>query len=123
MIYECTRCHKFFSKKYNYEIHIRRKIPCKETIIFKVNHDQDNINESSETTTSSSQKHSSILLQSSTLTTSTKIDVYFNNSKTNGYKCLICNLVYKFSQSLSSHKRKKHPNYDLELNELEKKNR
>ena len=29
MIFQCSKCHKFFSKKYNYDLHLRRKIPCK----------------------------------------------------------------------------------------------
>ena len=28
----CNKCHKFFSKKYNYDIHVRRKVPCKEIL-------------------------------------------------------------------------------------------
>jgi hypothetical protein len=46
------------------------------------------------------------------------IDNNFKNSKTNGYKCLICNVVYKHTQSLTNHKKIKHPNYDSELNEI-----
>jgi hypothetical protein len=48
-------------------------------------------------------------------------DTDFKNSKINGYKCLICNIVYKHTQSLTNHKKLKHYNYDLELNEINKK--
>jgi len=47
----------------------------------------------------------------------------FINSKENGYKCLICNIIYKHSQTLSNHKKFKHPNYesDIQNNEINEK--
>lgn len=31
--YECNRCHKKFDKKHNYDVHMKRKIPCPEVVI------------------------------------------------------------------------------------------
>jgi hypothetical protein len=38
----------------------------------------------------------------------TKNNVFFN-SKENGFKCILCNIIYKHSQSLYTHKKQKHP--------------
>jgi len=47
--------------------------------------------------------------------------INYKNSKQNGYKCKICGLSYKYSQSLSSHKKKKHPNYNDDILDIKNK--
>jgi len=126
MIFECKRCHKFFSKKYNYEIHLQRKIPCKENILNNLHHDDIIINDQkleevrilSETVKNTNL--SNIILSETVL--ENKIDIDFINSKLNGYKCNICNIIYKHTQSLTNHKKIKHPNYNFEINKKLKEN-
>jgi hypothetical protein len=120
MIFQCNRCLKYFSTKYHYNNHLGRKIQCKENINKNVHNDDKDKNEYTETTTPSSQNVVDRLPQRSILTTSSKLDIDFTNSKENGFKCRICGIIYKFSQSLSSHKRNKHPNYESEIKELNK---
>ena len=63
-------------------------------------------------TTLSSQKVGNIPIQNN----------IFINSKDNGYKCLICNIIYKHSQTLSNHKKSKHQNYEIEIQNISNSN-
>jgi hypothetical protein len=118
MIFECTRCQKTFDNKTHYNKHLGRKIQCKEIINKKLDEDvNDKLDISNPTldtlnvgsnTTSSSQYLGGIHIQNN----------IFINSKENGYKCLICNIIYKHSQTLSNHKRLKHPNYDTDIENI-----
>ncbi len=116
MIFQCNRCLKFFDKKSNYLQHLARKIQC--NLINNIILDHGIINKNEEVsnttfrlldvvsnTTSSSQKLVSIPIQ---------INVFIN-SKENGYKCIICNIIYKHSQTLTNHKKSKHPNYETDI--------
>ena len=118
MIFECMRCQKTFDNKTHYNKHLGRKIQCKEIINRKLDEDvNDKLDISNPTldtlnvgsnTTSSSQYLGGIHIQNN----------IFINSKENGYKCLICNIIYKHSQTLSNHKRLKHPNYDTDIENI-----
>jgi hypothetical protein len=112
------RCQKTFDNKTHYNKHLGRKIQCKEIINKKLDEDVidkldisnptlDTLNVGSNTT-SSSQYLGGIHIQNN----------IFINSKENGYKCLICNIIYKHSQTLSNHKRLKHPNYDTDIENI-----
>jgi len=112
------RCQKTFDNKTHYNKHLGRKIQCKEIINRKLDEDvNDKLDISNPTldtlnvgsnTTSSSQYLGGIHIQNN----------IFINSKENGYKCLICNIIYKHSQTLSNHKRLKHPNYDTDIENI-----
>jgi hypothetical protein len=112
------RCQKTFDNKTHYNKHLGRKIQCKEIINKKLDEDvNDKLDISNPTldtlnvgsnTTSSSQYLGGIHIQNN----------IFINSKENGYKCLICNIIYKHSQTLSNHKRLKHPNYDTDIENI-----
>jgi len=106
MIFQCSKCHKFFSKKYNYDLHLRRKIPCKNNCDKIYNHDSNSkleeVSKKIETYQSVSDK---------------SLDTYSNslgfidpqiNSKKNGYRCDICDKIYKHAQSLYKHKKNNH---------------
>jgi hypothetical protein len=123
MIFECMRCQKCFDNKTHYNNHLTRKIPCKEVINKKIDEDVKNKLEIPNTTldtlnvvsntTSSSQNLDIILIQNN----------IFINSKENGFKCLICNIIYKHSQTLSNHKKSKHPNYEIDIQNINKENK
>ncbi len=84
MSYQCNNCDKVFDRISNYKNHINRKLKC------------------------SNQK---ILLDKET-NICKEIIVHqkelFINCKDNGFKCDICDKVYKHSQSLTKHKNKHH---------------
>jgi hypothetical protein len=118
MLYQCSKCLKYFDKKCHYNQHIRRKIQCKEVINKKLDEDVNKkleiVNPTLDTLnvglnpTPSSQKLGDIPIQNNT----------FINSKENGYKCLICNIIYKHSQTLSNHKKTKHQNYENDIQNI-----
>jgi hypothetical protein len=127
MIFQCNRCLKFFSYKTNYLNHLRRKIPCKESIQKNIDQiDSLKMEENQilfETVKNTASEKFTLL--ETVLEDNNKIDkklyTNFKNSKTNGYKCQICNIVYKHTQSLTNHKKTKHKNYDLELSKINEK--
>jgi hypothetical protein len=121
MIFQCDKCLKYFSYKTNYLNHLRRKIPCKINISNNIDQIDKPKIETSETATSGSHDVADRLRQRSQMTTSKKLDIDFTNSKENGFKCKLCGIIYKYSQSLSSHKRKKHPNYEYEIINIKNK--
>jgi hypothetical protein len=49
MLYQCSKCLKFFDKKSNYIQHLRRKISCKEIINKKLDNDVILFNEDDRT--------------------------------------------------------------------------
>ena len=136
MIYTCDKCFKTFNKKSNYIYHLKRKIPCKTKIIINTDLDNKIKNETDEKTTSSSLEvvcettPSSLVDITKNIEVNNKNDICNNeknensinfiNSKNNGYKCLICNKIFKHSQSLTKHKKKNHnKNDDFSLNKNE----
>jgi hypothetical protein len=115
MFFQCNRCLKYFDTKYHYDKHLGRKIQCKEIINKKL--DEDVIDKLDKNTISIesvknnlSEENILILDLSEKLDDNTNINTFIN-SKNNGYKCSICNIIYKHSQSLYTHKRQKHPFY------------
>ena len=118
MIFECIRCQKTFDNKTHYNKHLGRKIQCTERINKNSDEDvNDKLDISNPTldtlnvgtnTTSSSKYLGGTHIQNN----------IFINSKENGYKCLICNIIYKHSQTLSNHKRLKHLNYDTDIENI-----
>ena len=95
MIYDCKKCGKTFKQKSNYTYHIGRTRPC--IIIDKVIQEHVQTNNINNTET--------VYKQSNVVIEEVKSSIY-KNTKENGYRCKICNKIYKFSQSLTKHKQK-----------------
>lgn len=116
MLYKCEKCSKYFNHKTHYETHLKRKIPCDKHI-----HQNDkNKNETDITTYQISQKS---VLDENTDKSKSVLNKYFvSNTKKciniNTYKCVICDKIYKHSQSLYNHKKQKHPNYDDDVKKV-----
>jgi len=126
MLYQCSKCLKYFDKKCHYNQHLGRKIQCKEVINKKLD---DDVNKKLEEYTISiesvknnlSDKNILIPYLSDKLSDKLEedpINNIFINSKENGYKCLICNIIYKHPQSLYTHKKQKHKNYEEEIKNI-----
>ena len=98
MIFQCSRCHKFFDKKYNYDIHIGRKIPCKEVLDIKDDRDDINENEDESTDNGLSIVDNLRIIKDN--------GIIQENSR---LRCLICNKIYKHMSGLCKHKKLKHP--------------
>ena len=127
MIFQCTRCQKYFDNKTHYNKHLARKLPCKENNNKILDHDINPKLEESRLSIESVKTHLSdknILI--SYLSDDYNIqnnkeetnNVYIINSKKNGFKCSICNKIYKHSQSLYNHKKQNHPNYDEDIQKI-----
>ena len=111
---------------------MKRKIPCKSKIIINEDLNIKNKNETNETTTLSSLETvikttpsslktvDNIMKNIETNDENNMCNIHFINSKNNGYKCLICNKIFKHSQSLTKHKKNKHINYEEEIKKLNK---
>jgi uncharacterized C2H2 Zn-finger protein len=116
MIFQCARCQKNFDNKTHYNKHLARKIPCKEIINNIIDHDVNIKNgEVSNPTLYVSNVVSNPTPSSQNLDCTPLENNIFINSKNNGFKCLVCNIIYKHSQTLSNHKKSKHPNYDIDI--------
>ena len=125
MIFECMRCQKTFDNKTHYIKHLGRKIQCKEIINKKLDEDVNDKLDKNTISIESVKNNLSgenILISylSEKLDDNTNINTFIN-SKNNGYKCSICNIIYKHSQSLYTHKRQKHPDYETDLNNINNK--
>ena len=129
MLYKCPVCCKQFKKKFNFERHIQRKISNEPKILNQRDNKTSELiklgsvkttdpisQESVERTFPISQKSVCDIVQNNYET------LNFTNSKTNGYKCLICNKIYKHAQSLFNHK-KKHLNYEEEVKKIDVNNK
>ena len=118
MIFECIRCQKFFDNKTHYNNHMRRKIPCKEVLNIKIDHDDIKEIEEESTVSKSFQSVSKV----------------FPNVSI--FRCVICDKIYKNRSGLFKHKKTKHPqkallsrlsslellpNYEDEIKELNDK--
>jgi len=123
MKYKCDKCNKIFDHKTHYNLHLRRKTPCKKNII-----EQKNIIKIEETNNGyriTIDGYPITIVNKDICNESSIIkkddnnpDITFINSKTNGFKCLICNKIYKHSQNLYVHKKNKHPTYMNEVKQL-----
>jgi hypothetical protein len=119
------RCQKTFDNKTHYIKHLGRKIQCKEIINKKLDEDVNDKLDKNTISIESVKNNLSgenILISylSEKLDDNTNINTFIN-SKNNGYKCSICNIIYKHSQSLYTHKRQKHPDYETDLNNINNK--
>ena len=115
MLYECSRCLKYFDKKSNYNQHLGRKIQCKEIINKKFDEDVMVNNEEDRTDNKLSKmdNHGYIL--------DNKLSVLDNNNQiqfNNPLKCKLCGNTYKYLSGLCKHKKEKHPNYDIDIQNI-----
>ena len=125
MIFRCEKCGKQFDHKSHYNLHLRRKTPCKNENIennnivqIERNDNVDPININVDPINIDVESiHKELIVRKNN-----DIDINFTNNKVNGFKCLICNKIYKYSQSLYVHKKNAHTNYKKELKQLINKN-
>jgi len=113
MKYTCDKCLRSFTKKYNYELHLKRKIPCKSNN--NINTDLNNKN--------NIEVNKTVDNVENMLTNVDNVDNMLTNNK-NKYECLICHKSYKERTGLFKHK-KIHNNYEEEIkknNESNNKN-
>jgi hypothetical protein len=99
MLYECSRCLKYFDKKSNYNQHLARKIQCKE--IFINNDKSEEILPQNSSILLKNPQNSSILLKNSH-----KIINKTDNMPKNNLKCQYCNKIYSRSDNLTRHMEK-----------------
>ena len=94
MIFQCTRCQKYFNNKTHYNKHLARKLQCKENNNKILDHDCKNIfEEESNTTLNTSNVVSGTTSSSIKLACHPIENNIFINSKENGYKCVIYNTL------------------------------
>jgi hypothetical protein len=106
MIYQCSKCLKYFDKKSNYNHHLKRKMPCKEVINEKIDH---GVNEKLEEPECFQ-----------TFPNGVKMETFGNNNDSK-YQCLICDKIYLNRSGLFKHKKSKHPGYDLDIKQNNEK--
>jgi len=97
MKYTCDKCLRSFSKKYNYELHLKRKIPCKPKNINNIDLDNKNI-----------------FVTDNNVILCNPASSMCNPASSNEYICLICNKKFKYRQGLYKHK-KTHTNYENDI--------
>jgi hypothetical protein len=138
MIYKCEKCLKEFNRKCNYDYHIRRIRPCinKPIVISDIidhniltNNVAQNQNNVAQNQNNVAQNQNNVAQnQNNVAQTDNKLNIKYdgitdlNNSKEKYFKCNICNIIYKHTQSLTNHKKIKHPNYNFEINKKLKEN-
>jgi len=114
MIYKCDICCKTFLQKFNYERHLKRKIPCKTKIID--NKDLNNkIKNITTKTESECNPESSVCNPVSSVCNIINNSVILSNE--NKYICLVCHKIFKYRQGLCKHK-KTHNNYEEEIKKI-----
>jgi hypothetical protein len=118
MIYQCPKCMKHYDHKYNYIKHLSRKTDCSKNII-TIHANVMESNQPTQPTQPTQQKN----LEPNEIEITRQTHMSQIKTKINGEsnKCLICNKTYANSGGLSKHKKKYHPNYDIELNEQNSK--
>ena len=116
MLYKCPVCCKQFTKKFNFERHMQRKISCKPKILIT----EDNKTTISMLTTVSQKEADCKPTVSQKEAECKPVDIQYKincDTVTNKYVCLICKKNFKFRQSLYNHK-KKHLNYEEEVKKM-----
>jgi hypothetical protein len=105
MKYQCQICKKIFLKKYNYEIHINRKIPC----IIKEDHKEVAIN------INDIIKGSNVSQAFPSVSQGSNIGFQAFPSVSCKYECLICHNNYVTRSGLFKHKKRDHINYEEDI--------
>lgn len=108
MIYQCSKCLKFFDKKSNYNQHLARKTPCKVNINENLDHDLN--------------KNLEVVNGFQMFPNGNNMET-FGNQNDSIFQCLICNKIYQNRSGLFKHKKSKHPNYDTEIEHIYNKQR
>jgi hypothetical protein len=112
MIFQCSRCLKFFDTKFHYNKHLGRKIPCKLIINEKIDQDVYNNNEEDRTDNFLSKMDNNENILDKKLSILDNINQLQLN---NPLQCKLCGSTYKYLSGLCKHKKQKHPNYDIEI--------
>ena len=110
MLYKCPVCCKQFTKKFNFERHMQRKISCKPKLL---------INENTKTENEIVLNVANMLSNVAEPLSNVANMLPNNNNK---YECLICHKLYKERTAFYRHK-KKHPNYEEEIKKNDANNK
>ena len=111
MIYDCKKCGKIFKQKSNYTYHIGRKRPCINEEIINIVVNESIFNKNIELVKTSQELGIELV----------KTSQIIKNSKENGYRCNICEKIYKHSSTLAKHKLKHKEENKIESKVLNKK--
>jgi hypothetical protein len=105
MLYQCSKCLKYFDKKSNYNQHLLRKMSCKESNDKKIDHD---VKEKLEELECFQMIPNGVQMETK------------GNQNDSIIQCLICNKIYHNRSGLFKHKKLKHPNYDIDIKQSNK---
>ena len=104
MIFECNRCHKNFSKKYNYDKHLGRKIQCNIEEEIKIDQDLYKKSEEEEEDNLLSLLDNKVIKNYPLLSNKdNKLSCQIIDD--NSLKCLLCDRLYKHLSGLCKHKK------------------